>query len=115
MNAIRRSTDGFRTCPDEGDPFPRFTRPSVLLRGGGSIDPMPDGCSESSTGDSVKLSKRLGVDEHARPLVATLPNRKAGSWVSALLGRCGMLLEESPFVRVRVGLLAAGRRLPRQC
>jgi hypothetical protein len=43
----------------------------------------------SSTGDSVKLSNKLGVDEHDRPLVATLPKRKGGNDVSEVLGLCG--------------------------
>lgn len=113
MNAVRRSAEGFRTCPEEGEPLLRFPTLREVLRGGGSIEPIPDGCCKSSTGDSLKLSNRLGVDEHVRPLVATLPNRKGGSWVSVLLGRCGMWLVERPLVRVRVGLLAGIRRLPR--
>lgn len=60
-----------------------------VLRDGGSIEPKPDGRG-SSTGDSVKLSSRLGVDEHDKPDVATLPNRKGGNWISAVVGRWGM-------------------------
>jgi len=51
-----------------------------VRRGGGSIEPK---VSFSPMG----LSIRLGVDELAKSAVATLPKRKGGSGVSALLGR----------------------------
>lgn len=69
---VLRPAEGFLTWFDEGDPVPRLDTLNEVRRGGGSIEPMPDGRS-SSTGDSVKLSRRLGVDEHERPLGATLP------------------------------------------
>lgn len=80
------------------------------LRGGGSMDATPEG-EAASTGDSVKLSNKLGVEEHERPFVATLPKRKAGSEVSALAGRCGMLLVENPLCRDNEGRVAGRLRL----
>lgn len=67
-----RPTGGFLTWFDEGDPMLLFETLNEVRRGGGSMEPTPDGL-DSSTDVSVKLSKRLGVDEHERPLVATLP------------------------------------------
>lgn len=74
-------------------------------RGGGSIELKPDRRT-SSTGVSEKLPKRLGVDEHVRPLLATWPkwpNRKGGSCVSEELGLSGMPYAEPTFVRVSAG------------
>jgi len=88
-----RLAEGLRTWPVEGEPFARLMLLSDGLRAGGSIEAPPDGVA-ASTGDSVKPSSKLGVDEDAKSLVATLPNRKGGSEVSAVLGRCGMLLVE---------------------
>lgn len=65
-----------------------------------------------STGDSVKDSSKLGVDEQERPWVATLPNRKGGSVFSALVGRCRKQPAERPF-RARVGRVTGRRRLHR--
>jgi len=56
-------------------------------------------------------STKLGVDEHVRPEVATLPKRKGGRGVSALCGRWWMLFAEKPFVRVREGRVAGLLRL----
>jgi hypothetical protein len=65
------------------------------LRGGGSMEAAPSDGGAPSTGDSAKLSSRLGVDEQDRPWVATLPNRNGGNEVSALVGRVvGMQLVE---------------------
>jgi hypothetical protein len=50
-----------------------------VRRGGGSIEPK---VSFSPMG----LSIRLGVDELPKSAVATLPKRKGGNGVSALLG-----------------------------
>jgi hypothetical protein len=73
----------------EGEPVLRLAAPSEGLRGGGGgIDWTELGLG-SSIGDSVKVSNRLGVDEHDRPLVATLPKRKGGNDVSELSGLCG--------------------------
>ena len=65
-----------------------------LLGGGGGIF-CADSDFRSSTGDSVKLSNRLGVDEHDRPLATTPdPNWKGGNSVSEVLGREGTKLVE---------------------
>lgn len=53
--------------------------PAEVRRGGGSIEPK---VSFSPMG----LSIRLGVDELAKFAGATLPKRKGGRGVSALLG-----------------------------
>ena len=84
---------------------------SDVLRGGGGIEPAALDGRSSSTGDSVKLSSKEGVDEHVSPLGATLPNRNGGSCVSALDGRWGMQLAEYPFVRDSAGRVTGLRRL----
>lgn len=65
----------------------------------------------SSTGDSVKLSSKLGVDEHDRPLVASFPKRKAGNDVSADVGLCGMKFVDSALVRESEGRVTGRLRL----
>lgn len=65
----------------------------------------------SSTGDSVKLSNRLGVEAHDRPLVAAFPKRKAGREVSADDGLCGMTLADCTRVRESEGRVTGRRRL----
>lgn len=79
-----RPADGFLTWL-AGEPLLRVALLSDVRRGGGSIEPVPDG-RRSSIGDSVKLSSSVGVDVHERPLGATLPNRNGGSCVSAVVG-----------------------------
>jgi hypothetical protein len=59
----------------------------------------------------IGLSIRLGVDELAKSPGATLPKRKGGRGVSALLGRWGMLLVEKGLERARVGRLEERLRL----
>jgi hypothetical protein len=79
--------------------------PAEVRRGGGSIEPK---VSFSPMG----LSIRLGVDELAKFAGATLPKRKGGSGVSALLGLWGTLLvEANGFVRRRLGRLTGRLRL----
>jgi hypothetical protein len=90
-------------CPDEGEPLHRLEAPIVGRRGGGSIEPMFDVWTRSSTGDSVKLSSTIGIDGLDEPLDATLPKRKGGTCVSALLGLRRMLLAEAAFGRDREG------------
>lgn len=80
-----RPAEGFLTWL-AGEPVQRLALLTDVLRGGGSIEPVPDGRG-SSIGDSMKLSSSAGVDEHERPEGATLPNRNGGSWVSAVVGR----------------------------
>lgn len=112
-----RPADGFLTCPVEGEPVLRLAAPIEGLRGGGAIA-IATGCAElglvASTGDSVKLSNKLGVDEHDRPLVATLPKRKGGSDVSAVLGRCGTKLVEYALLRQSEGRVIDRLRLQEQ-
>ena len=78
----------------EGEPVLRLVAPRDGLRGGGGGIGWTELGLGSSIGDSVKDSNKLGVDEHDRPLVATLPKRKGGSDVSELSGRCGTELDE---------------------
>lgn len=101
--------EGFRTCPEHGEPDMRLpaltdgrrTDDSVTVEVGGAM----------SIGESVKVSIKLGVDELAM-VAATLPKRKGGSWLSALDGRWTILLVDQPLVRVRDGLVT-GRFLLR--
>jgi len=66
----------------------------------------------SSTGDSLKLSNKVGVDEHDRPSAATLPNRKGGSCASADSGRCvGIHLDACVLLRVSEGRVTGRLRL----
>ena len=83
---------------------------SDVLRGGGSMPAALTGFT-SSTGDCVKLSSRLGVDELARLLVVTFPNRNGGSRVSALVGRGEMWFVENPLLRVNDGRVTGRLRL----
>ena len=85
--------------------------PSEGLRRGGRGICCAEGDVRSSTGDSVKLSNRLGVDEHNIPFVATFPKRKGGNWVSVLVCLCGTKLIECALVRDSEGLVAGRFRL----
>lgn len=86
----------------------RLAAPIDVLRGGGSMEPK---ISFSAMGDTAVGSTKLGVDEHVRPDVATLPKRNGGSGVSALCGRWWILFAEKPFVRVSDGRVAGRLRL----
>ena len=77
---VGRPLEALRTWPAHGEPELRPMGAAEVRRGGGSIEPK---VSFSPMG----LSIRLGVDELAKSAVATLPKRKGGSGVSALLGR----------------------------
>lgn len=63
-------------------------------------------------GDAVKLSNKLGVDEHDKGLVATFPNRKRGKSVSAPLS-LGDAVAECVLLRESEGRVNARRRLAR--
>ena len=86
-------------------------REGPLDRGGGIC------CAEeglvSSTGDSVKLASKLGVEAHDRPFVATLPKRKAGRGTSDVYASCGICVVESALTRDKEGRVAARLRLNR--
>src|ERR1700753_3964662 len=104
--------DGFLTCPVDGEPVDLLIEPSDGLRGGGGGICWAELRMYPSTGDSVKLSSRLGIDEHDRPLAAaTLPNRKGGNWFSEVSGRCGTYVVERAFVRVNEGRVTGRLRL----
>lgn len=109
-----RPPDGFLTWPVTGEPVLRTTPPSDGLRGGGGGIFCAEPGLSSSTGDSMKLSSKLGVDEHDRPSVATLPNRKGGNCVSALVGRCGTKLVVYALVRDSDGLVTGRLRLVKE-
>jgi hypothetical protein len=65
-----------------------------------------------STGDSVKLSSRLGVDAQDMPCVLTLPKRKGGSNVSVLVvGLCCGIWVVDLFERVNEGRVTGRLRL----
>jgi len=103
--------DGFLTCPADGEPVARHPPLSDVRRdGGGSIGAAPDAFT-SSRGDSAKLSSRLGVDEHETALDSTLPKRKEGNWVSALVGRCGTWPKEKVLFRDSEGRVTGLLRL----
>ena len=88
-----------------GEPELRLTAPVEGRRHAGSIEP-------KVSFSLIGLSIRLGVDELAKLPGATLPKRKGGSGVSALLGLCwGMLLVEKGLERARVGRLEERLRL----
>ncbi len=106
--------DGFLTWPVDGEPVLRITAPSDGLRGGGGGIFWAEPGFNSSTGDSVKLSSKLGVDEHDRPSVATLPKRKGGSCVSALVRRCGTKLVVYALVRDSEGRVTGRLRLMKE-
>ena len=90
-----------------GEPELRLTAPVEGRRHAGSIEP-------KVSFSLIGLSIRLGVDELAKLPGATLPKRKGGSGVSALLGLCwGMLLVEKGLERARVGRLEERLRLTR--
>ena len=103
-----RLLKGLRTWPTHGEPEFRPTAPVEGRRHAGSIEP-------KVSFSLIGLSIRLGVDELAKLPGATLPKRKGGSGVSALLGRCwGMLLVEKGLERLRVGRLEERLRLWRE-
>jgi hypothetical protein len=77
--AGRRSLEALRTWPAHGEPELRLMGPAVGRRWG-SIEP-------NVSFSPIGLSIRLGVEELPKSTVATLPKRKGGSGVSALLGR----------------------------
>jgi len=56
-------------------------------RGMGGSTELAVGVPIPSTGDSLKLSNKLGVDAHEMPLPAMLPKRNGGSEVSVVDGR----------------------------
>jgi hypothetical protein len=98
---------GLRTWLTHGEPELRPKAPVEGRRHAGSIEP-------KVSFSLIGLSIRLGVDELAKLPGATLPKRKGGSGVSALLGRCwGMLLVEKGLERERVGRLEERLRLGR--
>jgi hypothetical protein len=102
-----RLLKGLRTWLTHGEPELRPTAPVEGRRQTGSIEP-------KVSFSLIGLSIRLGVDELAKLPGATLPKRKGGSGVSALLGRCwGMLLVEKGLERERVGRLEERLRLRR--
>ena len=81
------------------------------LAGGGGIVGVLD-VLMSSTGESVKLPSKLGVEAQEMPLLVTLPKRKGGRDVSAENGLCGMgALEWYCARRVNEGLVTGRLRL----
>ena len=93
--------DDLRATPAAGDPLTHLAMP---MPKDGRLDPAAFGApaKSASTGDSEKLSRRLGVDEHVR-LETPLPNWKAGNKDSRLFFS-GSEVVEKPLVRVRPGL-----------
>lgn len=59
----------------------------------------------------MKLSNRLGVEEHDRPPLTAFPKRKAGREVSAEDGLCGATCAPCVLLRKSEGRVTGRRRL----